>query len=268
MTPFRENPHSHSPKKALGLLIEKYGNLIFNLGLKICRNREDAEDLVQETFLRAFCKWDQFEGRSEPSTWLYTIATRICKRMHRLHSGEPKYVLSLSKPFHRDEKGGFLDVTSPREGPLDEVVRKEVREIVDTTISTLPFHLRLPLVFKDIAQLSIEKIACILELKEATVKSRVHRARLILREELTKRLPKRGSFISLHSEQICLDLLRAKQEAMDRNIDMPLPPDVVCVRCHNLFLTMDLSKEACCNIARGELPKEIKKIILEKIGTQ
>jgi len=183
---------SNSPEKALGILIEKYGNLIFNLGLKMCRNREDAEDLFQETFLRAFCKWEQFEGRSEPSNWLYTIAVGICKRMHRRHSGEPGHVLSLSNPIHGDEKGGFLDVPSPGEGPLNELIRKEVREVVDTSISALLFHLRLPLVFKDIAQLSIQKIARIL----------------------------------------------------------------------------DLSRNACLNIACGELPEKMKTLILEKIVVQ
>jgi RNA polymerase sigma-70 factor (ECF subfamily) len=163
----------NSPEKALGILIENYCNLIFNLGVKMYRNREDAEDLVQETFLRAFCKCKQFEGRSEPSTWLYTIAVRICKRMHRRHSGEPSHFLSLSNPLHGDEKGGFLDVPSPREGPLNKLIRKEVGEVVDTAISALPFHLRLPLIFKDIAQLPIQKIARILDLKEATVKKRV-----------------------------------------------------------------------------------------------
>ena len=61
------------------------------------RTGENAEDLVQETFLQAYRKWDQFEGRSEPSTWLYTIAARICQRMHRRRAGEPERLASLDE---------------------------------------------------------------------------------------------------------------------------------------------------------------------------
>ena len=69
-----ENLIGKPAAEALPMLIDRYGGRIYGLGVRFCGNEADAEDLVQEVFLQAFRKWDQFEGRSAPSTWLYTIA--------------------------------------------------------------------------------------------------------------------------------------------------------------------------------------------------
>ena len=82
-------PADLSAKQAIPLLVDAHGGRLYGLGLKLCGNPADAEDLVQEVFLQAFRKWHQFEGRSDPSSWLYTIGARACQRMHRRRSGEP-----------------------------------------------------------------------------------------------------------------------------------------------------------------------------------
>jgi RNA polymerase sigma-70 factor (ECF subfamily) len=70
---------SMSAGEAVERLMQDHGGRIYGLGLRLCGDPEDARDLVQETFLRAYRKWDQFEGRSEPATWLYTIASRVAR---------------------------------------------------------------------------------------------------------------------------------------------------------------------------------------------
>ena len=75
--------------EAIFRLFDSHGDRIFGLGLQMCGSPEDAEDLVQETFLRAYRAWDTFEGLSAPCTWLFTIAARTCKRLHRRRSGAP-----------------------------------------------------------------------------------------------------------------------------------------------------------------------------------
>jgi RNA polymerase sigma-70 factor (ECF subfamily) len=77
-------------------LAETVAPRLFRIAMRMCRNPADAEDLVQETLLQGFRKWRQFEGRSNPSTWLYTIAARLCQRRHRRRAGEPARVESLS----------------------------------------------------------------------------------------------------------------------------------------------------------------------------
>ena len=81
---------SETAEFALPLLVDSYGGRLHSLGLRFCGNAEDANDLVQEAFLRAFQKWHQFEGRSKASTWLFTIAARACNRMHRKRARQPR----------------------------------------------------------------------------------------------------------------------------------------------------------------------------------
>lgn len=115
---------------AIPRLLEEHGDRIYGLALRTCGNPDDAEELVQETFLNAFRRWDSFEGRSDPSTWLYTIATRACRRMHRLKSGEPRTMLSLDDllPSHED---GVPNLEPFDDGQLGEQVRAEARRAAE-----------------------------------------------------------------------------------------------------------------------------------------
>src|SRR5690606_28835424 len=125
--------------------------------------------------------WDGFRGESDPKTWPYTIAARACQRMHRKKSGEPERVASLDVdlPF-----GDRLIATIPseQEDGAQEQIRREARERVEAAIAALPEDFRVPLVLKEIVGFSVPEVARMLGLQEGTVKSRVHRARLKLRE--------------------------------------------------------------------------------------
>ena len=78
------DPHAGQPADdAIPRLMDDYADHIYGLGLRLCDDPEKAEDLVQETFMRALKSWKSFDGRSKPSTWLYTIASRTCQRMER-----------------------------------------------------------------------------------------------------------------------------------------------------------------------------------------
>ena len=251
---------------ALERLMEEEGGRMYGLGMKLCGNSEEAEDLVQETFLQAFRKWDQFEGRSAPSSWLYTIAARICQRRNRLRSGEPARVESLSELLPSGQPM-VATLPSPEESQLDEQLRREAQERVDQALGSLPIHLRLPLLLKDIAELSLSQIADILGLKEATVKTRVHRGRLALRKELADSLPQRAAPPPDHSRKVCLDLLSAKQEALDRGVEFPVPPNELCSRCRSVMSTLDLTFEACRQLDLDRLPESLRQSILDQAAT-
>ncbi len=236
----------------------RLGDKIFAFSLKFCGNREDAEDLVQETFLQAFRKWDQFEGRSGPSSWLYTIAARGCQRMHRRRAGEPSRIDSLDE----ESPSGLSLVArlrSPDGGPLDEELRREAAEIVDRGLAALPVEYRLPLVLKEIAELSLREIAEILGVKEATVKTRVHRGRLALRAALTRQLGVPGAAAGGHPHQVCLDLLRSKMDAMDRGVEFPVDEEELCGRCREFVDSLDLTAAACRWVSGGELPDSLRR---------
>lgn len=249
---------------AIPRLLDIHGGRLFRLGLRICGNPQEAEDLVQETFLRAFRKWSQFEGRSDPGTWLYTIAVRVCRRLHRRRAGQPYRLESLHELLPSGEDR-VPDIPSRRDGPYDAALRKESRETVEEAVARLPIHFRIPLTLKDILEFSVAEVAEILGLKEATVKTRVHRARLYLRRELARRLPNKEAPPPDHSRQMCLDLIRAKQESLDRGVEFPLGEEELCSRCRAFFNTLDLAQDACRSISRGEIPETLKKELLENM---
>ena len=255
---------SEPPEVALPLLVEAQGGRLYSLGLRFCGNREEAEDLVQETFLQAYRKWSQFQGRSSAATWLYTIASRACQRFHRKKSGEPDRLVSLEEllPFGESL---MAVVPSDDEGPLAERIREEGRIEIEEAIANLPVTFRMPLVLKEIVGFSLAEIAGILGIKEATVKTRVYRARLRIRKALEDVLPTREVPPLAYSKQVCLDLLQAKQETLDRGIEFDFPNHVVCERCAELFATMDLAQGVCQDIARGELPPKLREELLSKM---
>jgi RNA polymerase sigma-70 factor (ECF subfamily) len=245
--------------------VEEHGGKIYGLGLRLCGSPAEAEDLVQETFLQAFRNWDQFAGRSSPSSWLFTIASRLCQRRHRRRSGEPARMAPLEKLLPSGERD-IPDVPDPGEGPLDESLRREAQEAVEAALPRIPLTFRLPLVLKDIAELSVPEIAQALGVREATVKTRIHRARLALRRELAKQLPRRAAPPPGHDRQVCLDLLRAKQESLDRGVPLQLAPGDLCARCRSLFSTLDLTQEACHAIGRGELPDAVRDVLRRRLA--
>ncbi len=263
----KNNAESWSRDKAISHLLEEHGGLVYNLGLRMCGTPENAEDLVQETFLRAFRNWEQFEGKSNPTTWLYTIASRACSRFKRRRAGEPSKMLSLSKLLP-DQTEDIPIINSEDEAPLDKILQEEFQDAVNRAIAALPSHFRIALMLKDVVGLSSTDVAQILGIKKATVKTRVHRARLLLRKELAEKLPKRKAQHPDHSRQACLDLLHAKQEALDRGVTFPLAESELCTRCRSLFSTLDLAKDTCLEIKNGKLPEHLRQLVLKEFGAQ
>lgn len=250
---------------AIPRLFDSHGDQIFGLGLRMCGSPEDAEDLVQETFMRAFRAWDTFEGLSAPSTWLYTIASRTCKRLRRRRSGAPSKLESFQDLLPRDEEG-FLDVPSPEEGPLDEVLRREAHIAVEHALSTMPLKFRLAMTLKELGEFSLAEVAAMLGLKEATVKTRVYRARLHLAKQLKKRFPKKETGPPDFDLQVCKAIFKAKMDALDHGRLFKPPDDHACARCASMFASLDLSLNACREIADAEMPHSIREYLQKEFG--
>lgn len=239
---------------AVAQLFEQHGARVFALARRLCRTHEEAEDLVQEVFLSAHRHWDQFEGRGDASAWLWTIAARACARMHRRRVGEPLHTLSLDSDdgaFERAELG-VADQSS-----ADAAVRAELVERVRGALAELPDEHRVSLVLKDVVGLSVEETAAALGVPAGTVKSRVHRARLALRTALERGLPRRSVPPAAFDRAVCLDLLRTKQEALDRGAVWPVANEIVCERCNAVFGTLDLAQDLCRELGKGPLPGEL-----------
>jgi len=157
-------------------LVHRYQHKIMHYISRMLGNRELAEDIAQETFLRVFSKAHTFKRGSVFSTWLYRIATNLS--INQLRRKKIVSFLQLDKPYTTD-KGDDIKIEFPdsNPGPDEDLLRREMRERIQATIDILPPKFKLVLVMRDIQGLSYEEIARILDKPEGTVKSRVNRAR-------------------------------------------------------------------------------------------
>ncbi|MFT5240588.1 MAG: RNA polymerase sigma-70 factor (ECF subfamily) [Candidatus Promineifilaceae bacterium] len=254
-----------SADDAIPYLLELHGGRMYNIGMRLCRNHADAEDMVQETFLLAYKNWDQFEGRANITTWLYTISARVCQRMHRLRSGQPAHMESLNEllPFG-DTKMARLP--SQEDDPAAQTLRADLIVHIETAISALPVEFRIPIILRDIVDLAIEDIANILNIKPQTVKTRIHRARLRVLKAVNGHLPQEDAPPPAYSKQMCMDLLRAKQEALDRGVSFPHGQNILCERCSAVFASLDLGRDLCRELGNGAIPPALRQKLLSELA--
>jgi RNA polymerase sigma-70 factor (ECF subfamily) len=164
-------------------LVEANSGAIYRLALKMLNNPQDAEDVLQETFLKAFRYLSSFDGRAKPSTWLYRIATNEALMLLRKRRVQE---VSIDEPVENTEgEQAPLQIVDWCCLPEEELMSSEARMHLDWAIDTLPHSLRVVFLLRDIEGLSTRETAEILELSETAVKTRLSRARLHLREELS-----------------------------------------------------------------------------------
>ena len=165
-------------------LVETYSPMIYRLGLKMLNNPQDAEDILQETFIKAYKHIAKFDGRSNVSTWLYRIATNEALMLLRRKHPE---ATSFENPFVYDtEPQEPLQIVDWCCLPEEEFLTSEGRARLDEAAERLPANLRVVFVLRDIEGLSTRETAEVLEISEMAVKTRLSRARLRLREDLSE----------------------------------------------------------------------------------
>jgi RNA polymerase sigma-70 factor (ECF subfamily) len=165
---------------AIKVLVDKYAPVIFRFAYNVCRNQDKAENTTQETFLSLLKKLDQFDNRSKFSTWLYTIVSNHCLMAAR--SNKSDRYLSIDD----DESSlpeAMIDDASP--DPYEHTERLDTKRRLDEAIEKLAPDYRVVFILRDLDGLSTEEVAEVLNLSIAAVKSRLHRARAFLREQLT-----------------------------------------------------------------------------------
>ena len=187
----RRSPASSSsdPQSAKNFdtLYKDHVDLMYRFAHRLCGEPEAAKDLVQETFLNAYRGFGTFRGDAQISTWLYTIASRACLRMRRRRKGAPERELSLEEFIPTSE--GEFNLQIPIDGlsPEAALQNKQLREALDAAINQLPKKYKMVLVLRDMEGLSAKEVGAIMGLNERAVKSRLHRARLFVRRELSAR---------------------------------------------------------------------------------
>jgi len=165
-------------------LVHRYDGKILRLTQHITGNREDAEDALQETFLKAFSHLEQFQGDSRFYTWLVRIA--VNESLMKLRKRKAANTVSLDEPVETEDDSLPREIASWDPNPEQRYAQQELQEILDRTVQALPPIFRTVFVLRDLDHLSTEETAEALNLSVPAVKSRLLRARLQLREKLSK----------------------------------------------------------------------------------
>lgn len=176
--------------RAFGELVRRYEGKIFRLAQHITQNREDTEDVLQETFLKAYEHLDQFKGDSKFYTWIVRIA--VNQALMKLRRRKTDKSVSLDETIDTGEDTITREIAAWDEDPEQRFSREELGEILDTAVDSLEPAYRSVFVLRDIEELSTEETAEALNLSVPAVKSRLLRARLQLREKLTRYFKRKG----------------------------------------------------------------------------
>jgi RNA polymerase sigma-70 factor (ECF subfamily) len=155
-------------------LVAEYGDRVYGIALRVTGSPSDAEEVMQEAFLQAFRAWSSYRGEAAPTTWLYRIAVNAA--LMRVRARRSEELLS-----EQDESVEVVDWTADA---AQAVLRGELHQQLEAGITRLPEDLRVTLILRDVEGLSTAETAAALDVTEAAVKSRLHRARVLLRRYL------------------------------------------------------------------------------------
>ena len=168
-------------------LVRTHQTRVYNFAMRMCRNVEDAKDILQETFLGMLRSIKDFREESRFTTWLYRIASNAClkKRRRGVHDPEPAQELSLDELMPRPNADGVKpEIADWSQDAERALLRGELSEKMEAAIDHLPREYKIVLVLRDVEGFSAEETAEMLKLSVPAVKSRLHRARVFVRREL------------------------------------------------------------------------------------
>jgi RNA polymerase sigma-70 factor, ECF subfamily len=173
-------------KPSFEAVLQSYHGKVYNLAYRLIGDRDEAADLTQETFVRAFKAYPRFEGTAEAAyAWLCRIAVNGCKNRLRQLSRQNRYeAQSLDEPFGRDDPLSGLEIRHADSGPAGALERKDLEARVQAAIQALPPEFRVVVVLRDVQGLSYKDIAEVTGATLEVVKVRLFRGRTILRSRL------------------------------------------------------------------------------------
>jgi RNA polymerase sigma-70 factor, ECF subfamily len=235
-------------RRALERLLARHQPAIFRFGTKMCRDEEDAKDVVQETMLAAARTIPEFRGGSAISTWLYAIARSFCIKKRRTSKFAPERVESLEA--HAEQAAEIAD---HRRTPEEDAAGRQLQAALDDAISGLDPMYREVIALRDVEELSAAEVAEVMGLSVEAVKSRLHRARAAVRERIAPLLAPPAVAEAPAADSGCQDVVEAFSRRLEGEIDPNACAELeahlercgTCRgRCDSLRATLALCKQA------------------------
>jgi RNA polymerase sigma-70 factor, ECF subfamily len=248
-------------REALEELLERHQSQVYRFGMKMCGDREDARDVLQDTLLAMARGVRDFRGESSISTWLYTVARSFCIKKRRRSKFAPETVHSLETDLAVDAKA----LADPAESPAEALVGKRIEEGLAKAIGDLEPKYREVLVLRDMEGLSAKEVAEVLGIGVDTVKSRLHRARLAVRAQMAPLLGISPDGTAAASGS-CPDVLTF----FSRHLEDELSPEVcsemerhleACGRCRGACESLRRTLRLCQTAPAATVPEDIQRSV-------
>lgn len=242
-------------RPALEALLERYQSRIYRYGLRMCGDPEDAKDVLQETMLAMARRVGALQGAGALPTWLYTVARSFCIKRRR---GQHAPARSL------DEIGGFdLQLADPARGPEERVAGRQIEAALAAAIADLNPGQREVLVLRDVEGLSAPQVAEVLGIRVEAVKSRLHRARVALRDRLA---PALGLPAAAPAAADCPDVLTLWSQHREGEITAELCARMEehlahCPRCTAACDSLRRTLAVCQSAPTPRVPIEIQEAL-------
>jgi RNA polymerase sigma-70 factor (ECF subfamily) len=241
--------------RALATLLERHAPTIHRFGMKMCRDAEDANDVLQETLLAAARGLREFRGASSLSTWLYTIARSFCIKKRRTRKGEPAHAISLD-----DDAAAKAESCEPR--PDEVAAEHELGAALDRALRSLDAESREIVVLRDVEGLTAPEVAEVLGVSVAAVKSRLHRARAELRSKLAPILPSDAAppsapcpdVVALFSRYVEGEIGPEECAAMEQHV-------AACKRCGAACDSLKRTLALCRAKPPGDVSPEVQELV-------
>jgi RNA polymerase sigma-70 factor (ECF subfamily) len=173
---------------AFDAFFERYADRIYGFGLKVCGHDEDAKDILQDTLVTTLKSLKDVKSAKALPRWLFKVASNACLMKRRAGNYAENREIPIEELMPEQRDGRPLPIHDWSLDPVEEVRRSEEKQMLREAMADLPPHYRLVLVLRDMEEMSNQEVAEILHITVPAVKIRLHRARLFLRKELTRRL--------------------------------------------------------------------------------
>ncbi len=166
------------------MLVERYQDRVYHIVYGIVGNKDEAEDLSQEVFLRVYRFLHRFKGKSRFYTWLYRLTVNVCLSARRKRKNEPGKIFSLADSSKYGDDPGEIELADESFSPLKVLQNREMAETIKSAINSLSEVLKSTFVLREFEELSYEELTRVLQCSKGTIKSRLSRAREQLRRKI------------------------------------------------------------------------------------
>jgi RNA polymerase sigma-70 factor (ECF subfamily) len=250
-------------RRALERLLERHQGAVYRFGMKMCGEPEDAKDVLQETLFAAARTLPDFRGASSVSTWLYTIARSFCLKKRRTSKFAPDRIESLEA-----QAEATAQVADQARSPEEDAAARQTRRVLEEAISALDPMYREVLILRDVEGLPAAEVAEILGLTVEAVKSRLHRARVAVREQVAPALAVPAE--AAQPGPGCQDVVTIFSRRLEGEIDAGACAELEehlksCAACRGRCDSLRATLTLCRSAGTAEVPPNVAHSVREAL---